>query len=132
MLALTKSDYELDPARYPRRDEWTGTGHYLRLRLSSGEYDIVEITCLTAPSLLSWLRRHGGYNPRAENLVGLLLEYPDLLVKGGPSVDGNFVLSLRGKTPEELLSWLQGSEGWQNECAESVVGDLLGVGNLHP
>ncbi len=51
------------------------TGVYVRAKLPNGKWDSVDVSLLTASSLLRWLRSRGGDNPLAEDLVGIVLGY---------------------------------------------------------
>lgn len=50
-----------------------GTGIYVRAKHENGHFGSFDIAELTRESLLVWLRSRGGYNPWAEDVVGVLL-----------------------------------------------------------
>jgi hypothetical protein len=49
------------------------TGIFVRAMLPDGSWDSVDISHLTAESLLEWLRSRGGKNAWAENVVLTML-----------------------------------------------------------
>lgn len=64
----------VDPERLEFADL---TGIYVRAKLNDkfGTYDIAQ---LTKDSLLEWLTSRGGFNPWAEDVVGILLGHGHL------------------------------------------------------
>ncbi len=55
-----------------------GSGIYVRAIGPDDKWGTYDIVCLSAESLLAWLRSRGGDNPFAENVVGMLLGYGNL------------------------------------------------------
>jgi hypothetical protein len=56
----------------PDREGCPETGIFVRAQDSDGKWGPIDICHLTRESLLEWLRSHGGCNPLAENVVGIL------------------------------------------------------------
>lgn len=60
-------------------EDYTGTGIYVRATNSKAEVVNADLAQLDQESLLRWLRSRGGENRWAEQTVGILLGYPNLL-----------------------------------------------------
>lgn len=60
------------------REKIVPSGIYVRALDNNGRWEAVDICRLDAASLLLWLRSRGGYNPWAENVVGILLGHKQL------------------------------------------------------
>lgn len=54
------------------------TGIYVRAQDEKGKWGNADIVELERDSLLAWLRAHGGDNPMAENVVGILFGHGHL------------------------------------------------------
>lgn len=67
-----------DRAREQRPEFADATGIYVRAQRTDGRWDSADIAELDADSLLTWLRSRGGDNPRAEQVVLILLGHPRL------------------------------------------------------
>lgn len=57
----------------PDRKGYQMTGIYCRALVDGRRFRNVDIASLTPDSLLRYLRQHGGSNPFAEDIVGLLV-----------------------------------------------------------
>jgi hypothetical protein len=66
-------ELKFDPERMKEKEKWEGTGIYIRAQDEEGRWHSEDIALLDMPSLLEWLRSRGGYNPWAEDVVGILL-----------------------------------------------------------
>lgn len=69
-MSAAKNDYIVDEARYRSVGL---TGIYVRARDAEGAYGSFDISHLTLPSLMTWLRSRDGKNPWAESVVATLL-----------------------------------------------------------
>ncbi|MBN3875235.1 hypothetical protein [Nostoc sp. JL23] len=69
---------KIDPTRWANKEEWEGTGVYVRATFADGSCGVVEISHLEKASLLDWLKSTGGDNRIAENCVGILLGHGSL------------------------------------------------------
>lgn len=69
---------KIDPTRWANKEDWEGTGIYVRATFDDGTWGVVEISHLDKASLLNWLKSTGGDNRIAENCVGILLGHGSL------------------------------------------------------
>ena len=72
---------EVMPERWANKEQWEGTGIYVRAKLVSDDFESVDISVLKPESLLEWLKSRGGDNPWAEDVVGILLGHGHLHAK---------------------------------------------------
>jgi hypothetical protein len=72
-------EYTINPERWADKEEVVYTGIYVRALSPEGKYESVDIYQLDKASLLNWLRSRGGKNEWAENCVGVLLGYGNLI-----------------------------------------------------
>ena len=72
-----------DPDRETHRNH-NATGIYVRAIGEDGKLGAYDIAELDAESLTVFLRRDGGSNPLAENVVRIILGHPQVLPEAKP------------------------------------------------